>query len=697
MILPTPVPTENQTSFGTESPLTPLPEQYLTPIAEHVENQTSYDQRETDRETLETEREQEFVEEEVPDIPVEFTQPPAYVFNENFTEYVEKGPREPDYSAPSWGLTFPPQPIKEEDERSKLSYITDPATRQPAAPPAPYFDERGRRISRSRSHSRRRSSRRSSRSRSSMNEGGNLGGNAAEEGQGAVRRQYKPMPARKSKEAPEFDETEPESLQRYFEDLEACFDNAGVQTDAEKKRYVGRYVKARLESEWSTLGAAGATGSYIDFKTQIMNDYYAVGSLKRGSIKRLAQICKEHQRISPSDIDDLLTLKRQFSAEAKKLQEPPALLANHTLVENFMGCLTRDFREKVYQQLESNARTDVRIRKAINANAPAGAANANANAGAQARQARHRPEDRFELDEVIAMAEEIAREQNPGVAAVSLNSRTGGTAAAPPMVIKTESFKLEPLTQQLEELRAELAMSRDREAERQKRFVEEIRAAMQQGMHNAQAPPPVQPKLYEPRAPNPAYARPEYPSTLKCFYCGLQGHTFNRCPAKEAHIQLGKIIDKGSRVHLPDHTYLGVDPNRTILSRVEEYHAQKKLDSNYLNYGGQSVLQLAQIQQQVGSNSVFTNKAKDTRDDLISVLQKENASLKVLMNGHPEVLPTMAVPSPPDLDPVPRRLPDPEEYGDRFHDALRKEREELMSLISQLDYSQPEAAGFTST
>ncbi len=52
------------------------------------------------------------------------------------------------------------------------------------------------------------------------------------------------------------------------------------------------------------------------------------------------------------------------------------------------------------------------------------------------------------------------------------------------------------------------------------------------------------------------------------------------------------------------------------------------------------------------------------------------------------------VPSPPDLDPVPRRLPDPEEYGDRFHDALRKEREELMSLISQLDYSQPEAAGF---
>ncbi len=112
-----------------------------------------------------------------------------------------------------------------------------------------------------------------------------------------------------------------------------------------------------------------------------MNDYYAVGSLKRGSIKRLAQICKEHQRISPSDIDDLLTLKRQFSAEAKKLQEPPALLANHTLVENFMGCLTRDFREKVYQQLESNARTDVRIRKAINANAPAGAANCQCQCG----------------------------------------------------------------------------------------------------------------------------------------------------------------------------------------------------------------------------------------------------------------------------------------------------------------------------
>ncbi len=68
------------------------------------------------------------------------------------------------------------------------------------------------------------------------------------------------------------------------------------------------------------------------------------------------------------------------------------------------------------------------------------------------------------------------------------------------------------------------------------------------------------------------------------------------------------------------------------------------------------------------------------------------------MNGHSEVLPTMAASSSSsDLDLVPRRLPDPEEYGDRYHDALRKEREELMSLISQLDYSQPEAAGFTST
>ncbi len=79
-----------------------------------------------------------------------------------------------------------------------------------------------------------------------------------------------------------------------------------------------------------------------------------------------------------------------------------------------MGCLTRDFREKVYQQLESNARTDIRIKKAITANAPAGLVPP---APVPARPTRHRPEDRFELDEVIAMAEEIAREQNPGVAA----------------------------------------------------------------------------------------------------------------------------------------------------------------------------------------------------------------------------------------------------------------------------------------
>ena len=679
-IHPTPLAAKLKAPFETDSPLTPLPSDYQSPEANYAKSQTARDPTEPDLEPWGQPRASyTFGESSAAGLQ----EPPAYSWGEASEQQREREERIQRYLQSQ--IIEPQEPSVKEEVRSDISYLTQ--QEYPPLPSSPRPDLRGSRRSRSRSSTHQSSNHETRHSRSEMSDhGGDAGG---------VRRQYKPMPARRSKEAPEFDETEPESLMRYFEDLEACFENAGLTNDTEKKKYVGRYVKARLESEWSTLSGAEDGNSYQDYKAQIMGDYYAVGSLKRGSIKRLTQICKEHQRISANDIDDLLTLKRQFSAEAKKLMEPPALLANHTLVENFMGCLTRDFREKVYQQLESNARTDIRIKKAITANAPAGLVPP---APVPARPTRHRPEDRFELDEVIAMAEEIAREQNPGVAAVSLNSRTGGAAAAPPMVVKTESFKLEPLTQQLEELRAELAMSRDREVERQKRFVEEVRAAMQQGMHNAPAPLPAQPKLYEPRAPNPSYARPEYPTTMKCFYCGLQGHTFNRCPAKEAHIQLGKIIDKGSRVHLPDHTYLGVDPNRTILSRVEEYHAQKKLDSNYLNYGGQSVLQLAQIQQQVGPNSVFTNKAKDTRDDLISALQKENASLKVLMNGHSEVLPTMAASSSSsDLDLVPRRLPDPEEYGDRYHDALRKEREELMSLISQLDYSQPEAAGFTST
>ena len=198
--------------------------------------------------------------------------------------------------------------------------------------------------------------------------------------------QLKQMPSRQARDRPEFDESEPENIVRYFEDLEMYFEMAGIAGDAHesRKKWVGTYVKPKLESEWKTLDSF-ENGTYEEYKEEILRDYDAVAKLVRGSIQRLEQICKEHQRISPADIDDFLTLKRQFKYEASKLLRPPVLLANHTLVEKFMGCLTPGYRNQVYQRLDLIVRTDERIKVLTNPGAM--------RIGAQVTKKKERPED----------------------------------------------------------------------------------------------------------------------------------------------------------------------------------------------------------------------------------------------------------------------------------------------------------------
>ena len=510
-----------------------------------------------------------------------------------------------------------------------------------------------------------------------------------------VRRpQLKTMPSRQARDRPEFDESEPENIVRYFEDLEMYFEMAGISDDAdkEKKKWVGTYVKPKLESEWKTLDSFD-NGTYADYKEEILRDYDAVAKLVRGSIQRLEQICKEHQRISPADIDDFLTLKRQFKYEATKLLKPPVLLANHTLVEKFMSCLTSDFRNQVYQRLDLVVRTDQRIKEMTE---PAAI-----KAGAIVTVKRSRPEDRYELNDVIRTAEEIAREQNPGEVSVSLHSRTGTTGlSAAPVAVKMESFHLAPVTRQLEELRAEIAAKRDDETRHQK-MLEEMKTTMQQlaAMVGNTGQQPARPLYQGQRRQNPGFpprpegfSRPDYAprqdfgNNYKCFYCGLGGHVMRFCTAKEGHLRMGKIIEMGDgKLGLPDGTPLTYDASKPALLGVEEFHAMKKVDAMYQGQGMGSVMQFSQIKELAGSNSLYTNKPKDSRDELIG-------QLKALL-GRTETVPEKA---PAPVISMPRSI-DMIDYSNAYEVAAKKERDELMSMLNQLDYSRGEDLGFTST
>lgn len=132
--------------------------------------------------------------------------------------------------------------------------------------------------------------------------------------------------------------------------MEDNFTEAGVTADDDKKEALGKYTDQQTEEEWAAL-ATYDTGTWEDFKKEIVNNYPEAKYAEEGTIAQLNEICKDHRRLSLGDTSELASLKRQFQTEAKKLLQPPACISNRELVEKFLGCLTSDFEDRVLSRL----------------------------------------------------------------------------------------------------------------------------------------------------------------------------------------------------------------------------------------------------------------------------------------------------------------------------------------------------------
>ena len=75
--------------------------------------------------------------------------------------------------------------------------------------------------------------------------------------------------------APTFDpDAHPRSILGFFDDLEYCFELAGVQSDLDKKRHALRYAPESERSFWRSLPAfSDPSTSYADFKRTILAEY----------------------------------------------------------------------------------------------------------------------------------------------------------------------------------------------------------------------------------------------------------------------------------------------------------------------------------------------------------------------------------------------------------------------------------------
>ena len=180
-----------------------------------------------------------------------------------------------------------------------------------------------------------------------------------------------------ARDAPKFCLSRPQELPRFLQQMEDMWNGAGVVDDEERKCLVGRYADQQSEDEWSALETYRKGYSWLEFRTELLDNYPEVAAAERGTPARLRQLCLEQERIGLGDLGALYAFWRAFLSEAKKLLRAPAVMSNRELVEMFIGSLSEPMALAVIQFLGSKV---------------------------DERRRERRPEDQYDLEEVCRVA-----------------------------------------------------------------------------------------------------------------------------------------------------------------------------------------------------------------------------------------------------------------------------------------------------
>ena len=348
------------------------------------------------------------------------------------------------------------------------------------------------------------------------------------------------MPKPGEKNAPVFDAEKPEELGRFFERVEDWYIDEGVVDDAEKKKYIVKYLDADSEVQWKALSKF-ATGTYEEFKAQVMSSYPAAEEVMKGSVTALKRKIKKIGPVPTDDRNELLALVRLMTAEIMKLKKiTPPIHTNRELVELFLGRLEPEFAARVATKLT--------VHRLIDSKQPE-----------QQNQARN-PEDMYDIEDVMEMAKQTSLEQaNPfGKYLVS------GAAHATPVNAKLE----EAVARLTDSINVQLQHSKSVDQR-----LHTMQSYMNQPKAN-QSGPSLQNqnggKLYYPGGNSNLISR-----LLECFYCGEE-HRITDCAHVNRHLDLGWIKKIEGRLRMSDGNKLPREPGKTTKESVESQRGALK-------------------------------------------------------------------------------------------------------------------------
>jgi hypothetical protein len=447
-------------------------------------------------------------------------------------------------------------------------------------------------------------------------------GSSAEEPAVTGRSSQKSMPLPGSRGAPFFDKSKPVELLRFIDQMEDLFEEYGIRNDQDKKKKLGKYADQQTEFEWKAFKEFEDGVEFADFKKALIDDYPEAQMAGKGTLTALRKVCRENSKLMESDYAELKTLIRSFKAQQKLLMAPPVLVSNRELVDMFLGCLRESFASQVRSSLNIEQTRDRKQKD-------------------KEDKAIRRPEDPYDILDVIEMAETIAGRLrgNSRDQAVVARSEPAHEQASKSLHAREHAIKIED--DSLDELRNITANFADQVKIEQKQN-SEFRNIVQNTQIEMK-------KLLEtlaqqhPGANSPQTKHATYKMTSDgCWYCEEHGHFTMNCPHREEHINQKKIKLLGNKIYFAhNNTAVPRGNNEKSVRQIVEDTCRHLavIQNNMFAEPGEvykeSTPGILRIPDSNNGNefSVFTNQIRDKRDDVILNMNNQVIKLTELVTS----------------------------------------------------------------